>query len=357
MRERLEDLPGIAVLFTTPLGMRIDEGLGGTPADVSVRVFGPDLDELARLAEQAERIMSGVEGLTDLRAEALTGLPQLQIAVDRQATARVGLAPGDVIRAIASGWSARRVAGLERSAPLRPGGPPADDRRDNLEAIKTLLIDGHDGTKIPLGQLADITQTFGPASIRREAGTRRIAVEASVTRSGSRRRGCRSSRTSGGAARAAEPATSSTLAAGSKARRARRARLTIAIARGALWRVRAAQHRARVGGRGLTDPGDGAHRVRRRHPRAARRGRNVERVIAGRAHRTLRHRGAEQPRSRDSDRGSGAGGPAIGDAVREASIGRVRPKLMTAGDGNAGAAAAAGAAACTGPRSSGRWRS
>ena len=58
MRERLEDLPGIAVLFTTPLGMRIDEGLGGTPADISVRIFGPDLDELARLAEQAERIMA-----------------------------------------------------------------------------------------------------------------------------------------------------------------------------------------------------------------------------------------------------------------------------------------------------------
>jgi cobalt-zinc-cadmium resistance protein CzcA len=56
-----------------------------------------------------------------------------------------------------------------------------DDRRDSIEAIRSLLIDGHDGTRIPLGQLADITQTFGPAAIRREAGTRRIAVEASVT--------------------------------------------------------------------------------------------------------------------------------------------------------------------------------
>jgi heavy metal efflux system protein len=56
-----------------------------------------------------------------------------------------------------------------------------DDRRDSLEAIRTLLIDGHDGRKIPLGQLAEITQTFGPAAIRREAGTRRIAVESSVS--------------------------------------------------------------------------------------------------------------------------------------------------------------------------------
>ena len=53
MRERVEKVPGVSMLFTTPLGMRIDEGLGGTPADLSVRIFGPDLDELARLARRA----------------------------------------------------------------------------------------------------------------------------------------------------------------------------------------------------------------------------------------------------------------------------------------------------------------
>ena len=181
MRERLEGLPGIAVLFTTPLGMRIDEGLGGTPADLSVRIFGPDLAELARLAEQAEALVRPVRGIADLRTEQLTGLPQVQISVDRQATARVGLAPGDVIRAIRIGmvgeeqseiWVGQRRFDLV--VRLR------DDRRNSIEAIRTLLIDGHDGTRIPLGQLADITQTFGPAAIRREAGTRRIAVEASV---------------------------------------------------------------------------------------------------------------------------------------------------------------------------------
>lgn len=181
MRERLENLPGVAVLFTTPLGMRIDEGLGGTPADLAVRIFGPDLSELARLAEQAEEIVRDVPGIADLRAEQLTGLPQIQISVDRQATARVGLAPGDVIRAVQIGmvgqeqsqiWVGQRRFDLV--VRLR------DDKRNSLEAIRTLLIDGHDGTRIPLGQLAEVTQTFGPAAIRREAGTRRIAVEASV---------------------------------------------------------------------------------------------------------------------------------------------------------------------------------
>lgn len=55
-----------------------------------------------------------------------------------------------------------------------------DDARDNVEAIGALLIDGHDGSRIPLNQLATITKTFGPGAIRREAGSRRIAVEASV---------------------------------------------------------------------------------------------------------------------------------------------------------------------------------
>jgi cobalt-zinc-cadmium resistance protein CzcA len=182
MRERLEGLPGIAILFTTPLGMRIDEGLGGTPADLAVRIFGPDLDELSRLAEDAEELVRGVDGIADLRSEQVTGLPQLQVAVNREAVARVGLAPGDVIRAVRIGlvgeeesqiWLGQRRFDLV--VRLR------DDRRDSFDAIRTLLIDGHDGTRIPLGQLADISQTFGPAAIRREAGTRRIAVEASVT--------------------------------------------------------------------------------------------------------------------------------------------------------------------------------
>jgi heavy metal efflux system protein len=182
MRGRLEGTPGVAVLFTTPLGMRIDEGLGGTPADLSVRIFGPDLNELSRLAEQAEELIRRVDGIADLRTEQLTGLPQLQIAVNREATSRVGLAPGDVIRAVRVGlvgeeesqiWLGQRRFDLV--VRLR------EDRRDTFDAIRTLFIDGHDGRKIPLGQLADVTQTFGPAAIRREAGTRRIAVEASVS--------------------------------------------------------------------------------------------------------------------------------------------------------------------------------
>jgi heavy metal efflux system protein len=182
MREKLQSVPGASVLFTTPLGMRIDEGLGGTPADLSVKVFGPDLDQLAQVANKVRDIMAGVKGITDLRAEQLTGMPQLRISIDRPAVARVGLTPGDVVRAVRIGlageeeseiWVGQRRFDLV----LRL----TDQRRNTPNAINTLLIDGHDGSRIPLGQLSAIEQTFGPGSILRESGTRRIAVEAGVS--------------------------------------------------------------------------------------------------------------------------------------------------------------------------------
>jgi cobalt-zinc-cadmium resistance protein CzcA len=181
MRERLEKVPGVAVLFTTPLGMRIDEGLGGTPADLQVRIYGPDLDRLAGLAEEARELMEPVEGVTDLRAETLTGLPQVRITVDREAVARVGLAPADVVDALRIGLAGEEVSQIwvgQRRFDLVVR--LADDRRNDLSALGSLLINGRDGSRVPLGQLARVEQTFGPGSIQREAGSRRIAVEASV---------------------------------------------------------------------------------------------------------------------------------------------------------------------------------
>jgi cobalt-zinc-cadmium resistance protein CzcA len=96
--------------------------------------------------------------------------------------ARVGLTPGDVIRAVRIGlvgeqlgqvWQGQRRFDLVVRL--------QDERRGDVNAIRNLLIDGHDGTRIPLSQLASIEEAFGAGSIRREAGSRRIAVEASVS--------------------------------------------------------------------------------------------------------------------------------------------------------------------------------
>lgn len=182
MREAVERVPGVSVLFTTPLGMRIDEGLGGTPADISVRIFGPDLGELSKLATGAQRIMSGIAGIADLRSEKLTGVPQLRVEVDREAAARVGLTPGEVVRALRVALVGEPFSQLwigQRRFDLLVR--VRDDRRSDLSAIRALPVDAHDGVKVPLGQLVRIEEALAPVAIRREAGTRRLAVEASVS--------------------------------------------------------------------------------------------------------------------------------------------------------------------------------
>ncbi len=181
MRERTGRVPGVSVLYTTPLGMRIDEGLGGTPADLSVRIFGTDLDELARLGEKAGALISEIPGVADLRVEKLTGLPQIRVTVDRAAVARAGLTPGDVIDAIRVGMAGDEHAEIWRGQRRFDLVLRLEDRwRGNIDALGSLLIDVHDGTKVPLSKLAAIERTFGPGAVRREAGSRRIAVEAGV---------------------------------------------------------------------------------------------------------------------------------------------------------------------------------
>jgi cobalt-zinc-cadmium resistance protein CzcA len=182
MRARLAGTPGVGILFTTPLGMRIDEGLGGTPADLSVRVFGADLDQLARLGQAAHRIMATVPGITDLRLESSSGLPQVRVTMDRGALARVGLTPGDVADAVRIGlvgeqqsdvWVGQRRFDLVVRL--------SDEARNGVGAIRTLRLESHDGTLVPLEQVASIEEVFAPGAIRRESGSRRVAVEAGVS--------------------------------------------------------------------------------------------------------------------------------------------------------------------------------
>src|SRR6185369_13836140 len=101
---------------------------------------------------------------------------------DRQAIARVGLTPGEVIRAVRIGlvgeeqsevWVGQRRFDLVVRL--------QDHQRSDITSLRTLLIDSHDGTRIPLSQLAAIEETFAPGAIRREAGSRRIALEANIS--------------------------------------------------------------------------------------------------------------------------------------------------------------------------------
>ena len=181
IREALEDVPGVATLFTTPLGMRIDEGLGGTPAELSIRVFGPELPELGRIAQQIATIAARVNGVADLRVEQASGVPQLQVRIDRLAAARLGLTAGEIAEAVrvalggevvSEFWQGQRNYGIQ----VRQ----AEPFRTDLTQIAALPLMAASGQLVSLEQVAHIDQRSGPSIIRRENVVRRVAVEASV---------------------------------------------------------------------------------------------------------------------------------------------------------------------------------
>ena len=144
-------------------------------------MFGPDLNELARLGDQARDLMAGIEGIADLRVEAVTGLPQLRVAIDRQAVARTGLTPGDVVRLLRIGLVGEEVSevwvGQKRyDLVVRL----TDTARNSVSSIRNLRLEAHDGTRIRIDQVARVEEVLAPGTIRREGGNRRVAVEASV---------------------------------------------------------------------------------------------------------------------------------------------------------------------------------
>lgn len=181
LRERLSSAPGTATLFTTPLAMRIDEGLGGTPADISVRVYGTDLGALARTAMMLRDRMRAIEGLADVRTDVAGESPQLHVHLDRDTLVRMGAAPGEVTRAVRLAMVGEMVGPIYRDGRaidvVVRVGAPGEVAPSTLRELP-IVIDG--GARVPLRTLGDVERTVGPSLVRRDMGSRRIAVEASV---------------------------------------------------------------------------------------------------------------------------------------------------------------------------------
>lgn len=181
VRDRIEKIPGVAVAFTQPLQLKIDESMEGTPAPLQVKIFGNDPAELQSEGVKLRNIMRETEGLADVNLNQAAGIPQLQIRIDREAAASYGISVGnisEVIRLAAGGEEVTRVWVDQRSYGVFVRAK--EEQRNDAEAIGRLLIDAPDGRKIPLSQVADIELTEGPNVIWREAMSRMTNINASI---------------------------------------------------------------------------------------------------------------------------------------------------------------------------------
>jgi cobalt-zinc-cadmium resistance protein CzcA len=178
---KVYDVPGMAFEFTQPIKMRFDEMMTGVRSDIAVKIFGDNLDSLARAGHRVEAIIKNVAGLNDLKVEQIEGLPQIVARYDYNKIARYGLHVKDVneaLRTAFAGTAAGAIFEDERRFDLVVR--LAADHRADIEDVRQLPIATPTGQLIPLSEVADVDYRPGAAQISRDDGRRRIVVSANV---------------------------------------------------------------------------------------------------------------------------------------------------------------------------------
>ncbi len=180
MAKRLEELPGMRVIFTQPIEMRMNEMTAGSRGDIAVKIFGDDLEQLQVSASQVEGLLKSIPGAVDVRTDQLTGLPMLQARVNHETLARLGISGSrvlDIVEAVGGRTTGQIREGQQRfDLVVR-----LDEKyRTTPNDLKEVLVPVGEGTAIPLEKLASIAYTEGPATINREWSRRVISIQCNV---------------------------------------------------------------------------------------------------------------------------------------------------------------------------------
>jgi CzcA family heavy metal efflux pump len=181
VQEVVDGYPGLQRDVQTYLKERVKEVLTGSSDSIVVRIFGPDLETLRAKADEIKGVMSGIDGTADVKAERLVDIPQIQVTVDLAAAQRYGLKPGDVRRATSTVVSGEEVGDIFRAGrayDVQVWSTPAT--RQNLDAIKAMLIDTPSGERVRLDQVATLEVKPTPNHVDHENTYRRIDVTANV---------------------------------------------------------------------------------------------------------------------------------------------------------------------------------
>jgi Cu(I)/Ag(I) efflux system membrane protein CusA/SilA len=167
--DRAIQFPGLTNAWTMPIKTRVDMLSTGIKTQVGIKISGPDLNVLEQIGKEVEAVIRTVPGTLSAFAERSVGGNYLDFDINRKEAARYGLTVGDVegiIQTAMGGMSiTNTVEGLERyTVNLRY----SRELRDNLEALKRVLVPTPTGEQIPIGQLATITTRKGPMVVRSE---------------------------------------------------------------------------------------------------------------------------------------------------------------------------------------------
>ena len=181
LRSALSMVPGTNITIGQPIGHRIDHMLSGTRASIAIKLFGADLYQLRRSAEQIRQAASAVPGVVDLSVEQQADVPQLRIYSNRKSMAAYGVTPGRLAESIDVAFAGEAVSQVREGQELYDLVVRFDEKsRQGGTKIGEALIDSPLGPKVPLALLASIREERGPNTISRENVQRKIVISANV---------------------------------------------------------------------------------------------------------------------------------------------------------------------------------
>lgn len=178
MDERYRKVPGLSVGFAQPIIDMVNDKIGGAHSELVVKVFGNEFVETRRLAAQIANVMGQIPGAADVGIDQEPPLPQLQIEIDREAAARLGLNVadiGDLIEIGVGGGAIGQVFKGDRVYDI--AARYREDARNSPDAISDLLLPAPGGARVPLAQVARIDVRPGESTITREMNRRHLTVK------------------------------------------------------------------------------------------------------------------------------------------------------------------------------------
>lgn len=181
MKEEMEIIPGANIEISQPIQMRFNELMTGSRSDIAIKIFGDNLEVLDNKAKELISQINSIEGIGDLKADKVNGLPQITVKYDYTKIALYGLNIRDInqiIRSSFAGESAGKI--YEESKRFDVVVRLNEDQRTNITDVSNLFIPLPNGQQIPLAQVANINYEQGPVQVSREDGKRRITVGLNV---------------------------------------------------------------------------------------------------------------------------------------------------------------------------------
>lgn len=181
LEEKLKAIPGNAYEITQPIQMRFNELIAGVRGDIAVKVYGEDFNAMNATAEKIAAVLRKTDGAADVKVEQTSGLPMLDIRVNRDAMARLGVSAQDVqdtVTATIGGRTAGMIFEGDRRFPVVIR--LSEEQRADLAGLGQVQVPVAGGRFVPLASVADIRVVDGPNQISRENGKRRVVVQANV---------------------------------------------------------------------------------------------------------------------------------------------------------------------------------